>query len=135
VRAVLDANVIISALLSPGGSPARTLVAWSAGRYELIGSKNLLDELARALAYPKLRRRVPPDEAERVVRWLWRDATIRPDPDGVPAIRSVDPGDDYLILLASAERAVLVTGDDHLLRLRSLIPVASPAEFLARLDA
>ena len=133
MRAVLDPNVLIAALISSIGSPARLLLAWKAGRSELIVSALLLEELERALAYPKLRRRVPADQAAAAVQWLRRDATVRPDPRDGPPVRAVDPGDDYLIALAAAERALLVSGDDHLLRLEGSIPVLSPSAFLARL--
>jgi predicted nucleic acid-binding protein len=43
---------------------------------------------------------------------------------------SVDPGDDYLIALASSQRAALVSGDKHLLDLAGKIPVFSPREFI-----
>ncbi len=33
------------------------------------------------------------------------------DPDGVPSVRSPDPDDDYLIGLAEASWAVIVSGD------------------------
>ncbi len=134
MRAVLDANVIISALLSRNGSPARALLAWQQGRFELIVSPLLLAELERALAYPKLRRRIPIDEAERFLDWLARSATLVPDPDGPPPLRSADPGDDYLLALAAAENALLVSGDDHLLELSSELPIHSPARFLALLE-
>jgi len=54
VQAVLDPNVIISALLSPNGSPARVVQAWLDGGYELVVSPLLLGELDRALDHPKL---------------------------------------------------------------------------------
>jgi len=130
VRAVLDPNVIISGLLSPAGSPANVLRAWEQGEYELIVSGALLDELARALSYPKLRRRVSENDANAVARWISGSATIAPDPKPPPPLRSTDPGDDYLIALASAERAVLVSGDAHLLDLTGDIPVYSPRQFL-----
>jgi uncharacterized protein len=134
VRAVLDANVIISALLSRTGSPAVVLRAWQDGQFELIVSPLLLAELGRAFAYPKLRRRVSVEEAEAVLDWLRRAATVAPDPEGPPPHRSQDRGDDYLLALAAAARAVLVSGDQHLLALRGEAPIHSPAGFLALLD-
>jgi len=134
VRAVLDANVIISALLSRSGSPAVMLVAWQEGHFELIVSPLLLAELERALAYPKLRRRVSAEEAEAVLDWLRRAATVAPDPQGPPPIRSRDPGDDYLLTLAASEDALLVSGDDHVLSLQGQSPIHSPASFLSLLD-
>ncbi|MDQ3553942.1 MAG: putative toxin-antitoxin system toxin component, PIN family [Chloroflexota bacterium] len=134
MRAVVDTNVLISALLSRTGSPARTVLAWQQGVFELIVSPLLLAELKRALAYPKLRRRIPAAEADRVIEWLGRTATVVPDPASRPPVHSVDPADDYLIALAATKRAVLVTGDIHLLSLRDQLPIHSPASFLALLD-
>jgi uncharacterized protein len=133
VQAVLDPNVILSGVLSPGGAPADVLRALDRGDFELIISEDLLDELARALAYPKLRARIGTDDAAAVVRWVHDTATVVPVREDVPSIRSADSGDDYLILLASAHRAALVSGDKHLLALAGQIPVFSPRDFLALL--
>jgi putative PIN family toxin of toxin-antitoxin system len=132
VRAVLDPNVIISALLSPDGSPARVLRVWLEGGFELVVSPHLLHELERALAYPKLRKRVSAEDAHDVVDWLASAAEMAEDPDDPPTVRSRDPGDDYLIALAELQRAVLVSGDDHLLELADAIPLLTPAAFLSR---
>jgi putative PIN family toxin of toxin-antitoxin system len=134
VRAVLDANVIISALLLRSGSPAVVLRAWQDGQFELIVSPLLLAEIERALAYPKLRRRISAEEAEAVLDWLRRAATVAPDPPGSPTMQSLDPGDDFLLALAAAEHAVLVSGDDHLVLVAGEAPIHSPASFLSLLD-
>jgi putative PIN family toxin of toxin-antitoxin system len=117
VRAVLDPNVIISAFLSPSGAPARLLRAWLQGRYELVVSPLLLAELERALAYPKLRLRIAPEEADCIVEWVTNSAISAKDPTEPPPIRSPDPGDVYLIALAAREEAALVSGAEHLFRL------------------
>ena len=134
MRAVLDPNVLIAALISPIGAPARLLEAWRAGRFELIVSALLLGELERALGYPKLRRRVSAEDAAAAVEWLRREATMLPDPTGQPPARSIDPDDDYLIALAAAGKALLVSGDGHLLSLGTSLAILSPAAFLARLE-
>jgi len=130
VRAILDSNVVISGLLSRTGSPAQVLLAWQEGRFELIVSPRLLEELGRALAYSKLRKRIPPEEATAAVGRLAEGATLVDDPPDEPPIRSQDPGDDYLIALAARQRAALVSGDRHLLALAGRIPAYSPREFL-----
>ncbi|MGH2883031.1 MAG: putative toxin-antitoxin system toxin component, PIN family [Solirubrobacteraceae bacterium] len=133
MRAVLDPNVIISALLSPTGKPAALLRAWERGQFELIVSGALLEELERALAYPKLRRLIPKADAQAVVKWLSESATVVREPDAQPPVRSADPGDDYLIALAAARQAILVSGDRHLLDLAAEIPVFTPAVFCEQL--
>lgn len=134
MRAVLDANILISAILSPRGTPARLLLAWQAGAFELVVSPALLAELARALAYPKLARLIAPADADAFVTWVARSAVLAADPGNAPSVRSADPNDDYLLALATAERAVLVSGDGHLTVLAERLPVHTPAGFLASLD-
>jgi putative PIN family toxin of toxin-antitoxin system len=102
----------------------------SSGEFELIASHALLDELERALAYPKLRLHISESDAAELVRWLADSASVVVDPDVEPPVHSRDPDDDYLIVLASAHRAALVSGDKDLLSLEGEIPVFSPRAFL-----
>jgi uncharacterized protein len=133
LRAVLDPNVLISALLTPAGAPARVLLAWLEGAFELVVSPLLLAELERALAYPKIAERVEPAEAAELIALLHRQADVSNDPLAPPRIHAPDADDDYLIALAEAARAVIVSGDAHLLGLADRLPVYSPAEFLTHL--
>lgn len=130
MKAVLDPNVIISAALSPEGSPGRILRLWFEGAFELVVSPILLGELERALGYPKLQDRVSSDERQELLDTLTRGGTAVPDPGTAAVVRSPDPDADYLIALASASRSVLVSGDSDLLGLADQIPVRSPKEFL-----
>ena len=135
MRAVLDVNVLISAVRSPHGAPGRLLAAWRSGAFELVVSPLLLAELRRALGYPKLARLVPPADADALVALLGRTAEVAADPPGPPPVRTADPKDDYLVALAATERAVIVSGDAHLTDLADRIPVRRPAEFLAEIGA
>ncbi len=130
MRAVLDPNVVISGVLSSRRAPADVLRALAAGEFELIVSQALLDELERALAYPKLRRYISEPDAVELVRWVAGSATVVVDPESDSPVHSRDPDDDYLVALASACRAALVSGDKHLLALEGEIPVFSPPAFL-----
>jgi putative PIN family toxin of toxin-antitoxin system len=124
---------LISALLAPAGAPARVLRAWTDGAYELIVSTALLAECGRALAYPKLRARVDRHDAERFLDWLSRYATLVDDPHDAPS-RVSDRDDDYLLALAAAENAHLVSGDKHLLVLADELPILPPARFLELIE-
>ena len=129
MRAVLDPNVLIAALLSRTGAPAQVVSRWLGGEFELVVSEKVLTELERALAYPKVRKRVTEEEARAFVELLHREARLTADPVA-PVPRSADPGDDYLLALAEAERAVLVSGDQHVLGLADELPVHTPRAFL-----
>ena len=133
MRAVLDANVVVSAFVSPDGPPAKIVQCWLGGDFDLVVCPHLLAEVERVLAYPKLRARVDRLEADEFVDLLRRTAVLVADPAVTP--RSVDPADDYLISLSEASRAVLVSGDKHLLDLADSFPIETPAAFLRRLDS
>jgi len=129
-RAVLDPGVLVSALITPTGRPAKLLVAARAGSFDLIVSPLLLDELERVLRREKFRRYVDLDGVRAYLDLLRRDAQLTADPETPPPIRCKDPDDDYLIALAHSQNAALVSGDSGLLGLAKEIPVFSPTEFL-----
>jgi putative PIN family toxin of toxin-antitoxin system len=133
VRAVLDPNVLIAALLAPQGAPAQLLSRWLGGEFELVVSEALLAELERALTYPKLRHRISVDDGARFVSLLREAGLVATDPPAPPR-RSPDPGDDYLLALAESERSLVVSGDRHLLGLAGELPVRAPREFLVELE-
>ncbi|MGH2472404.1 MAG: putative toxin-antitoxin system toxin component, PIN family [Candidatus Limnocylindria bacterium] len=133
-RVVLDPNVLISALLTPRGASARILVELRAGAFELITSPALLAELRAVLGRAKFRADVTLDEVEEFLELIRRESMSLEDPEPSVSALSEDPGDEYLIRLAGAANAdVLVSGDPHLLRLRSRIPVESSREFIESL--
>jgi uncharacterized protein len=134
VRAVLDPNVLIAALLSPAGTPAQLLSRWLAGDFELVVSDELLKELGRALGYAKVRRLISADDAEAYVAFLASTAVIAEQP-AVGTHHSRDPGDDYLLALAENEHAALVSGDKHLLQLADELPIQTAATFLEGLES
>ena len=134
MRAVLDPNILISALVSRSGAPAQIVARWLAGDFELVVSESLLAELERALAYPKLRVRVAAGDAAEFVALLRTAAYLAADSPDVPC-RSPDPGDDYLLALAESTDARLVSGDQDLLGLGGGLPIHTARGFLDLLDA
>ena len=135
MRALLDANVLVSGVLSARGAPARLIKAWLSGEFELVVSPALLGELERVLAYPKIRSRIPQDDAAALLALLRDVGLLLDDPDGEPSVAVSDPDDRYLVVLAASARAILVTGDAALLGLAEMqIPVYSPAAFEQMLD-
>lgn len=133
VRAVVDVNVLISAVLSARGPSAEILRASRDGLFEMVVSELLIAELTRALGYPKLRRRTPAEKASAFVIWVGGHATLAEDPADPALVHSPDPDDDYLLAPAMSRRAFLVTGDQHLLGLRDSLPIPTPAEFVGKL--
>lgn len=134
-RVVLDPGVLIAALLSRGGAPARILFAWIEGMFELVVSPKLLDELRITLLRRKFRKYVTVEEVEAYLALLDRRASAVADPEPHAGL-TPDPGDDYLITLAGAAAAhFLVSGDAHLTGLRSSrLPILTPRAFLSMLE-
>jgi putative PIN family toxin of toxin-antitoxin system len=136
VRVVVDANVLVSAVISELGPPREIVDAWVQERFELIVSPALLDELGDVLTRPRLRRWVSAEVAVEFIAGLAQDALVLEDPP-LQAGLTADPDDDYLIVLARAAGAdYLVSGDRHLLSLEEPDPpVLTPREFLDLLGA
>jgi uncharacterized protein len=131
-RAVLDPGVLVSALITPTGIPAKLLRAAREGSFDLVVSPLLLGELESVLRREKFRRYVDLDLVGSYLSLLRRESQLVADPENPPPIRCADPDDDYLIALAHDQNAALISGDRHLLDLAATIPVFTPVEFLAR---
>lgn len=129
IRAVVDPGVLIAGTISSLGAPAAIIRAWLNGAVELVVCPGLLGELGRAFAYPKVRDRVAPADADRLLTVLETTALMLPDPVDIPSVCR-DPNDDYLFALAAATSAVLVSGDGDVLAVEDApIRVLTPAAF------
>ena len=125
----------------PRGTPAKLLEAAEKGRFELIVSEHLLEEVRDVLGRPKMRRYLTEAKVPFYLDWIGSIATVLEDPPhtGFAPTDLADPNDDYLFdLRYMGEAQYLVSGDSHLLDLepkpRSIIfpPILSPREFLLR---
>lgn len=110
MRVVLDTNVLISALLHDRSLPFQLVALWRQGRIVLLTSDEQLDEMRRVTRYPKIRARLNPAVAGRLVNELKQVATVIED---LPEVSiSPDPWDNYLLATVEAGKAdLLVTGD------------------------
>lgn len=132
IRAVIDANVFVSAALKKRGPPYAVLKAAGID-YTLVWSVPVVAECARVVRYPKLRDRFETDP----LAWLRNLTEIATLLDGdLPRIHAVaaDPSDDVYLATALAGAApYLVSGDrKHLLALREFagVRILTPAAFL-----
>lgn len=135
MRLVLDTNVVIAGMLWQG-PPRDLLEAALKGAVSLATTAALIEELARSLRYAKLAERISRlglSAGSIVARYaLISDAFL---PAAItPRVRS-DPDDDQVLACALAAKAdLIVSGDSHLLNLKSYqgIPIVRPAEALKR---
>ena len=137
IRAVVDVNVLVSALINPSGTPAQVLDLWREEAFLLVTSDAILGEFQRVALSPKLgpawgltRPRVA-----ALVAGLRKLAIVTPGGSPAPRIAR-DPEDDKVVACAVEGGAdYIVTGDADLLAIGSHqgIEITTPAAFVAAL--
>ncbi len=133
IRAVIDTNVIVSAILF-GGIPGKLISLWKSGHIKPLATKTMIDEYIKVLAYPKFKL------SENEINYICYNE-ILPYFEVVAskpgrAIIQEDPSDDKFIHCAESGKAsVIISGDQHLLNLKSYgkIKILTPSQFLKEL--
>jgi putative PIN family toxin of toxin-antitoxin system len=127
IRAVVDTNVLISAVLAPG-LPGDVVAAGRAGRYHPVTSPYIIEEFRRVMV-----RRLDLESADvdRIALAIARSAEVVPVFEASRAWCG-DPADDAVIETAlRGEASHIVTGDR---RLRATemdsVEFVTPKEFL-----
>jgi putative PIN family toxin of toxin-antitoxin system len=127
---VLDTNVLVSALLSPFGPPARVLDLILGGEARLAYDDRVMAEYREVLARPRFG--FEPEEVADLLAYLEADG----EPVAArPLARELPDADDlpFLEVAAQAE-APLVTGNaaHYPPSVRGAVVVLTPAEYLSR---
>jgi uncharacterized protein len=133
MKVVLDTNVMISAIFWKG-SPNLILRLAEKGLITLITSQNILAELAGVLGRKKFipyLRQANYTPQSLVAKFSQLSQVIVPiqQVTGVVA----DPDDDkFLACALAAEAEAIISGDQHLLKLKQFasIPILTPSQFL-----
>lgn len=137
IRAVVDANVLASGAVGDATrAPGAILQRWIDGRFVLVTSAALRDEVRRTLEKPYFRARISAFDRLAFMAAIDGEAEFV-----VPTIRiegvATHPEDDRVLEAAvSAGADYLVTGDRGLQRLGEYagIPILDPRAFLVVLD-
>jgi putative PIN family toxin of toxin-antitoxin system len=133
IRAVLDTNVLVSALISSTGNEALILLAVRQGWVKPLFSAEILQEYAEVLARPKFA--FPRDEIEAVIAMLRSQGEEVRDPEPL-ASRLPDPGDDKFLACAKTGGVdFIVTGNKRHFPSRACeaVRVVNAAELLDRI--
>jgi putative PIN family toxin of toxin-antitoxin system len=138
IRAVLDANVVISGMISSRGPSAAVLDAWRSGRIEVVTCSAVLVEVLEKLALPRIQRkyRVTPDDVLTLTRQLRSSARWVA---GTTLVSPMPPDPDDTMLFAAAvesDAEWIVTGDKGLLvwTWPGHARIVSPRTFVEMLD-
>jgi putative PIN family toxin of toxin-antitoxin system len=139
LRAVLDANVYISALIRPAGPPGQVVQRFLRDEaFDLVLSPAIVDETLRAFSYPKVRKCIPRDVDPALwfegiiilARLVAGERTVQP--------LSADPDDDkYIAAAIEGGATFIVSGDPDLLTLgeHDGVRIVTPRAFLGMLGA
>ncbi len=136
IRAVIDTNILIRSILNPNGPTGRILKELKAGRFQLLYSEPLLEELADVLGRPRFRNKyhVSADDVSDILSLIVQEGEEVSPSDSIEACR--DPKDNKVLEAAFFGQAdVIVTGDEDLFALHPFegIQVLSLTAFLAQL--
>jgi uncharacterized protein len=132
LRAVLDANIYVSAVIRPQGPPGQIVERFLRGSaFEIILSPPIVGEVLKALTYPTIRRHLRVD----ATAWFENIVVLADLFPGEHHLHGVsdDPDDDKYLAAAVEGRAhVVVTGDSDLLSVHEHagVRVGSPRTFL-----
>jgi len=138
MRVVLDANVIISALISRNGNPGKIFDLWEKDVFDIAVSPTILKEIERVIHYPRIQQKYQlPEEHVSKFLQLIGDQAIVVNPTKTVNVIEKDPTDDrYIECAMESQASFIVTGDKHLLELKEYqgIVILPPAGFLALID-
>jgi putative PIN family toxin of toxin-antitoxin system len=131
-RAVLDANVYVSAIIQPAGTPGRLIQRFlREASFELVLSPAIVDEVLRALGYRKVRKLLHGADAQ-----LWfEDIVVLADVVADTQLSGVceDPDDNkYLAAALEGRASHVVTGDRRFLAVgeHAGVEIVAPRAFL-----
>ena len=144
MRAVVDANVFVSVVLTPAGLPGRVVHALADGQFDLVISEPIIRDVADVLTRPRITRkyRIPAERIEDVVKLMRERGVLVPVMGTIRICR--DP-DDNLVLETALDGGAeaLVSRDADVTRDPALIAairergvaVLTVQQFLAALAA
>jgi putative PIN family toxin of toxin-antitoxin system len=139
IKAVLDTNVVVSALIVRYGKPAQIVAYANARKFQLMLSDYILEETREVLQRRHIQKRFHPAKTD-IDRFLEKlsAASLIVSVTNVEIVIPNDPPDNRVLACAVEGGAdYLVSGNDHLLDLSEHrgVQVVSPARFLEILDS
>ena len=134
IRAVIDTNILLSALVFSSGTLSRFRHLWQDEEFKPLVSKPTVTELIRVLSYPKFKL-TPLEREDLLADYLPFCETVSM-PSELPQIPPCrDPYDEpFLHLALFGQAEYLVTGDRDLLSLADIFgcPIVTATHFLAQ---
>lgn len=134
---VLDTNIWVSAMVW-GGSPASIIKAAEDNRIDIVVSEEIVREIGRTLAYPRLREvyECVNVKREELIEAVLRIAIIVEVKAEVDVIHEGSADNKFLECALDGNADYVVSGDEHLLRIKHYgrMQVISVRQFLKLLE-
>ena len=126
MRVVIDTNVVVSGLLF-GGVPGKIISLWRGRVITPCIAREILDEYLRVFSYPRFA--LTETEIQYLVyKQILPYFEVLQLPGVRPVVIAQDPSDDLFLYCALAAGAsFVITGDRHLLALKSWQEIAMMA--------
>ena len=133
-KIVLDTNVLVSGVIASGAS-AQIVDAVRREEFKLVTSAHMLEEFGDVISRRRIARKYPKaaEKADDLLDFIRAFALVVPGIPGKAQI-SADRDDDYVLACAlEGEAECIVSGDPHLLDLKSYqgIPILTPRDFFS----
>lgn len=133
MRVVCDTNILISALVFPGGSPERILDLARQGHIELYISDFIINEFSHVLEH---KFHFGQNDVHKRVDYMKGLANTVAPKEKLSVIRAHEPDNRILECAVAANADVLISGDKHVLRIDEYkgIKIVAASDFVAMFD-
>jgi len=136
LKVLIDTNIFVSAIINSKGIPAQVIRYCLDGKFTLVSSRPILDELKRVLNLPRIKRkyRLTDEKIKALIKSLLKVADLTGGKYDIHVIEE-DPSDNKFLECALEGKAgYIVSGDKHLLKLKVFrgIGIVTPGKFLEK---
>ncbi len=131
ISAVLDTNILASGALKPSSIPGQILAKWRDGKFELIISQHIINELEETLSKPYFLNLLKTKDIDDFLDLLLSETTLTLITARIRDV-ATHPEDDLVLATAESGKAsFVVTGDHGLQNLKQFkdIKIVSPRTF------
>jgi hypothetical protein len=128
---LLDANVLLSAVISTRGPITDIMNAWAAQRFVVVASQHLLEKVERNMARPYFADQLGVAERQQYLEGLRTRCRCVALPPASPRVATHTEDDQILTTAVAGGVDYFVTGDRQLLALVNYqgIPIIRPTAF------
>lgn len=130
MKVVLDTNVFISGIFWEGNFCSQIIDKWRKGEFELVSSKELIEELVETLNSFKIQL-----DEEIIIGWkntIIRNAIIVEPSEKIEIIKEDQDDNKFLETAIAGNIDFIISQDNHLLKLKEYqgIKIIRPEEFI-----